>query len=175
MNHQVDHCNANHRFTGFRERLVVFRQSTVFAEPREGPFNNPAFGQHFKAVRRSALHDLDGPAIPSDRPVDESAGITAVGEDQPQTSQPTGIVSQLLHQQLATIPILDIGRMHNQGHDQAQRVYDQMTLAAAYFLARVVATVPPFSAVLTDWLSRMPTEGVGCLPTLRRTRDRSRS
>jgi hypothetical protein len=80
-----------------------------------------------------------------------------------------------LHYKTTAVAILNVGRMDDQCHDEAQRIDDQMPLAALYFLARVVAARPPFSAVLTDWLSRMPTLGVGFLPAFVRTRARSRS
>jgi hypothetical protein len=59
--------------------------------------------------------------------------------------------------------------MDNQRHDQTDGIDDQMTLAAKDFLARVVPAIPPFSAVFTDWLSMMPTLGLGLRPAFRRT------
>jgi hypothetical protein len=47
------------------------------------------------------------------------------------------------------------------GHreDQAEAVDEDVPLAAIDLLARVVALRPPFSVVLTDWLSMMAAEG----------------
>ena len=98
--------------------------------------------------------------------------IAAVREDQLHSSE---ACTQLTNQQLAAIAILGVGRMHHQGDDQPQRVDDQMPLAARDLLTRIVTAVPPFSVVLTDWLSMMPTLGTGFLPTSRRTCPRSRS
>lgn len=37
-----------------------------------------------------------------------------------------------------------IRRMYDQGNDQAQRIHNEMALAARDFLARIEATIPPF-------------------------------
>ena len=50
---------------------------------------------------------------------------------------------------------------HHRQH-QAQRVYDDVPLAAVDLLARVVSTRPPFSVVLTDWLSKIAAVGWRC-------------
>ena len=84
-------------------------------------------------------------------------------------------MTDLLNDQSAAVAVLDIGWMNDQRHDQPERVDEDVALAPRYLLARVVATIPPFAAVLTDWLSRMPTLGVGFFPTFLRTRSRSRS
>jgi len=114
-----------------------------------------------------------GPAVaPAGRPVHEASGIPSFGKD---AFQPSESSSQLFYQQLPAIAILDIGRMHGQRQDQAQGVNDHMPLAPLDFLARVITAAPRFSAVLTDWLSMMPAEGVGFLPAFRRTWPRRRS
>ncbi len=172
MEHEVGHRNQDHSFTGFRPGLVVLGQSAVLAEPGEGALHDPALGEDDKTVGRVAFHDLDRAKKPTTGPVYELARIGAVRKDQLQSAKPC---TQLPNQELGPVAVLDIRGMHDQRHDQPQRVDDHMTLAAQDFLARVVPTIPPFSAVLTDWLSRMPTLGVGFFPAFRRTRARSRS
>ena len=172
MNHQVDHSDLDHAFTAVRQCLVVLGQSAVLTEPRKGALHDPTLGEDDKARGRLAFHDLDRAKKPTTGPVYELARIPAVRKDQLQSAKPR---TQLPNQELGPVAVLDIRGMHDQRHDQPQRVDDQMTLAAQDFLARVVPTIPPFSAVLTDWLSRMPTLGVGFFPAFRRTRARNRS
>ena len=172
MNHQIDHGNEDHTFTTAWQRLVVFGQSTVFSEPRKGPFYNPAFRQHHESADRLTRDDLDITTEPAAHPMHELPRIAAVREDQLQSAE---ACAQLTEEQLAAVAILKVRGMHEQGDDQPEGVDDQMTLATAYLLARIVPPVPPFSAVLTDWLSRMPTLGVGHLPACRRTRERRQS
>ena len=172
MEHEVGHRNQDHSFTGFRPGLVVLGQSAVLAQPREGAFDDPALGQHDEAMRFGTLDDLHKTPVPASRPVDKPPGIAAVGKDQLQSAKPR---TQLLNDESAAVAVLKVGRMDDQSHDQTKRVDEDVTLAPAYLLARVVTAVPPFSAVLTVWLSRMPTLGVGIFPAFRRTCARSRS
>ena len=171
MNHQVDHRNQDHAFTALRQGLVIFRQSAIFPEPCERPLNDPAFGSYDEPLRRRPFHDLHEAPEPAAGPIHKLAGVAAVGKDQLQSSPSS---SQLPNDEPCPVPVLNIGRMDHQGHDQAQGVHDQMTLAAKDLLARIVPTIPPFSAVLTVWLSRIPTLGVGFFPALRRAIHRSR-
>ena len=171
MNHQVYHGYLDHAFAACWQCLVVFRQSTVLPEPREGAFHDPSFRQHDESVQFRALDDLHRAKMPATGPVHELARIAAVGKDQSQSAKTT---AQLLYDKSAAVAVLDIGWMNNQRHDQPERIDEDVPLTPGYLLARVVATIPPFSAVLTDWLSRMPTLGVGFLPAFRRTCARSR-
>lgn len=166
MKHDVDHRDEDHGFAAVGEGFVTLRQPPVSALPREGPFDNPALRQHREAAGLGPLLDFDGPSEPAGGPADEPAGIAAVGEDD---VQPSKARTELRDRKLATRAVLDIGRMDHQRQNQTRRVDDEMTLAAADLLPRVVAPRPPFSAVLTLWLSMMPTRGVGFFPTRRRS------
>ncbi len=166
MNHQVDHSNDYPCFTTLCQCLVVLGQAAVLTQPSEGSFDNPSLRQHHKSVRCGTLDDFNEASGPAACPINKPAGIAAVGEDQLQTSKTR---SQFVEHQLAAVSILNVGRMDNQRHDQANGIDDQMALAAKDFLARIVPAVPPLSAVFTDWLSMMPTLGVGLRPAFRRT------
>jgi len=54
-------------------------------------------------------------------------------------------------------------------HDQAHCVHHQMALASVHFLARIVAAWPPFSVVLTLWLSIIAALGAAWRPLSFRT------
>jgi hypothetical protein len=69
------------------------------------------------------------------------------------------------------LPILDVGGVDHHRQDQAERIDEDMAFAAFDLLARIVATVPPFS-VLTLWLSKTAALGVGLRPAFLRTRSR---
>jgi len=172
MEHDIGHGNKDHRLAAFDQSLVVFGQSAVLAEPGERALDNPSLGQHDESMQLRALHDLYKTPVPASCPIDKPPGIAPIGENQ---LQPAKACAQLPNEQSAAVAVLDIRRMHDQGDDHPKRIDDHMPLAPTYFLARVVPTVPPFSAVLTDWLSIIPTLGVGFLPAFFRTRARSRS
>ncbi len=121
-------------------------------------------------MRLRAFDDFNDPAVPADRPIYKLSGITAIGPDHFKAPPSR---AQLLDQQLAAVTILDVGRVNDQREDQAKRVNNDMALAPLGFLARIVPSVAPFSAVLTDWLSMMPALGVDLRPSSIRTRRRS--
>ena len=170
MNHHIDHGNTNHRLTALNQSLIVFGKSSVLPKPCKRSFNNPSLGENNKLVRIRSFDDFDNPAVPADRPIHKLPGITAISPDHFKASPSR---TQLLDQQLAAITVLDVGRVNDQREDQAERVNDDMTLAPLGFLARIVPSVAPFSAVLTDWLSMIPALGVGLRPSSIRTRRRS--
>ncbi len=121
-------------------------------------------------MRLRAFDDFNNPAIPANRPIHKLPGVTAVGPDDLKAPPSR---TELFDQQLATVAVLDVGRVNDQRENQAERVNDDMALAPLGLLARIVPSVAPFSAVLTDWLSMMPALGVGLRPSSIRTRRRS--
>ena len=76
--------------------------------------------------------------------------IAAIGE---QLFQERKHPEQVRHDQNAAIAILNIGRMDNGMKQQAQRVYENMSLLTLDLLARIIAVRidagPPFSALFT--------------------------
>ena len=55
--------------------------------------------------------------------------------------------------------------MHHHRQQQPHGIYNDVSLSTVDLLASVIATRPPFSVVLTDWLSMMAALGVGLLPS----------
>jgi hypothetical protein len=174
VQHQVDHGQADHRFAALRTGLVILAEPTILAQPREGAFHNPAFGQHHEPARIVSPDDLDCAFVPTLRILHQFASVPAI---RPQLLQSLETTRNISEHPFRAIAILHIASMHRQADDQAQRIHDQMTLSPRDFLARIVAVAPPFwgAAVLMLWLSMMPAEGVGLRPLLRRTRSRKRS
>jgi hypothetical protein len=72
------------------------------------------------------------------------------------------------HHQNATIAILDIRRMHDCVEQQALGIYEDVALLTLDFLARIIPMRidfgPPFSALLTLWLSIIATVGLASRP-----------
>jgi len=175
MNHQVDHGESDHRFAAGREGFVILAEPAVLAEPAEGSFDDPAPWQHHERRQVGVpFDDLKHPLAQRHRPVNELPRVACIRPDQFQSRE---FVFQFRHRQFGTIAILNAGRMHYHGDDQAERVDDQMPFSAGDFLPRVVSMRPPFRGahVLMDWLSRMPALGVACRPAATRTCSRSES
>jgi hypothetical protein len=73
------------------------------------------------------------------------------------------------------VVVLDGGGVDDHHEDQPERIDEQAALAAEEPLTAVVAPRPPFSVVLTDWLSRIAADGCRSRPSARRRSPRSSS
>ena len=104
--------------------------------------------------------------------LDQLSSIASIGPDQPHAGKPP---YQFIDDQLGSISILDIGRMHYHRQQQPHGIYNDVSLSTVDLLASVIATRPPFPVVLTDWLSMMAALGVGLLPSAFRTLGRRAS
>ena len=141
------------------QSFVVLAQPTAPAEPRECSFNHPSSRQHLKVVAvPGAFDNLEGPACQGPDPLDQLSSIASIGPDQPHAGKPP---YQFIDDQLRSISILDIGRMHHHRQQQPHGIHNDVSLSTVDLLASVIATRPPFSVVLTDWLSMMAALGVG--------------
>ena len=58
--------------------------------------------------------------------------------------------------------------MHQDVHQQAVGIHQDVPLAAFHFLTPIVAAQPPFWLVFTDWLSIIAALGVGSRPCFTR-------
>ena len=113
------------------------------------------------------LYDLQHPFAPVLRLLKQLAGVTSIG---PYFSQPGKPIRQIFQNQLRSVTVLDVSRVNGTTQNQAQRIYDDVTLAPLYFLAGVVAARAPFSVVFTLWLSTIAALGLFLRPSLSRMR-----
>ena len=156
--------------------LVVLGEAAATTEPREGAFDDPALGQDLEADSLiGAFDDLDLPRTEGLHGGSRDGSlIAAIGEDAlDERKHPT---HRLKHEQPA-VAILDVGRMNHDVQREAERVDQDMSLLSFDFLPRVVARRvdprPPFSALLTLWLSMIAAVGLASLPACSRTATKS--
>ena len=158
----MNHSYVDPHLRCIGQSFVVLAQPTAPAEPRECSFNHPSSRQHLKVVAVSrALHNLEHPACHGPDPLDQLSSIASIGPDQPHSGESP---SQFIDDQLGSISILNIGRMHHHRKQQPHGIYNDVSLSTVDLLASVIATRPPFSVVFTDWLSMMAALGVGLPP-----------
>ena len=91
--------------------------------------------------------------------------VAAIGEELPQERMQSEHCRQ---HQFAAVAILNIGGMHNRMQQQAYGIDEDMALLAIDLFPRVVAiridAGPPFSALLTLWLSITQAVGLASRP-----------
>lgn len=106
-------------------------------------------------------HDLQGdPGLLADL-FDTSPSETAIPPDM---GEPRCPLLGFSDRWRGTIPLLDRRRLDLYGGRKPQRVYDREPRPPFDLLARVEPAEPPFSVVLTDWLSTIPPLGKGSRP-----------
>ncbi len=174
VEHQIDHREVDEVFSGLGEVLIVFAESAVTIEPGECPLDDPAPRQHLEAFGRVAA--TDDFELPSGELLDPLLQFPAVAAVGPELFQPRAFEPDLLDQLARPVAILHAGRMHHHARGQSQGIDDKVALTSFNLLASVVtATRPPFSVVLTDWLSMMAALGVASRPFHSRSRSWSLS
>jgi hypothetical protein len=171
----VGHGGIDHALAVYGIELVILCQALVSSQPGKGAFHYPAAWQDFKAFHVVAAQDnLDREAVLLLGPREQVACILSICPDLLQARKVLGTVLQNL---LGSLPVILVGGGDKDLQDPSARVYEEVAFAAFDFLVRVIADVivcfaPPFSVVLTDWLSKTAAEGVGSCCS--RTRSASR-
>jgi hypothetical protein len=142
----------------------------VTAQPAEGSLHNPAAWKHIETLNLvGSFHDLQLEQVAGAQlgnPLDKFPGISPISPNEPDAPE---AVAYPVEQQFGAVPILNVGPMDDYRNNQTQCVYQQMALAAVDFLAGIISMDPPFSVVLTDWLSMIAALGLASRPTAMRT------
>src|SRR5919205_328464 len=138
---------------------LTARFSKSFASRRQRPSQ--------AKVRSTPAADIPGP--PAARPGHglrgRLASVGAVGEDALDEGEQPPRSAQ---QRDGAVAVLDVGRLDRGAQQQAERVDQHVPLLALDLLARIetrrVDARPPFSALLTLWLSMIAAVGLASLP-----------
>ena len=146
------------------EAFPVLGQSSAAAEPSEGAFDDPSLGQRDEAyglTRPLDDLDVDPRQNPFHRALELRPLVAAVGIE---LNQERKGAKQARHQQHAAVAVLDVGGVHDGVHQQALGIDEDVSLLALDLLACIVARRinrrPPFSALLTLWLSMIAAVGL---------------
>ena len=151
--------------------LEVLGQATTAIEPRDRAFHDPAFGEHDEAVAVAAAHDLKLPeAGAGDGRFHLLSLVAGVADDALDKGKAP---PSLPEQRLRPVPVLHAGRVDVDGEQQAERIGQDVALAADHLLAGIVAgrveRAPPLRAPLALWLSMIAVVGLASRPAFSRT------
>ena len=169
----MNHGDLNPSFSCLRQGFIVLAQPTTPPQPGQSAFDNPPARQHLElmAVWRPS-DDLQQPATECTSPIDQLPSIAPIGPNQP---EPRVFPYQFTQHQFGSVAVLDTGSVDDDRQKQAKGVNYYMALAPTNLLAGIIAARPPFSVVLTDWLSIIAALGVGSRPSDSRTLGRKLS
>ncbi len=165
--HNVNHGDINERFARSGVCVVVLPQATIPPQPGNRPFHHPESRQHVEArYPIGTLAAGQGPATNVLHPFHHLASIAPIGPHHPHVRL---LPVEVVHHQPCPVPVLDIGGMHHHRHHHAHGIHQQMACASVEVVASISPARPPFSVVVTDWLSRIAALGAASRPAATRT------
>ena len=136
--HETDHCYVNHAFSSSCVSFVVAIESTTTTQPAEGSLDHPAAGQHSKSVLVGSFDNLHGATPQLSGPIDQNASVASIGPNVFEGA-PRFLPIEYRQQLPSGVPVLNIGRQHQNPQHQAQRVHEHVPLAPIDLLACVVS------------------------------------
>ena len=135
--HDADHGEAEEGGDGSGVTLEVAGQAAVAADPGKGTLDDPSLGQDDKAMGIAALDDLQGPGSGFGDDLRHFWSlIPGVGKDAFDKREGSPRRAQKLAR---TIAILHVGGVDRDVQQEAQRIDQDVALAAGDFLARIEA------------------------------------
>ena len=162
MKHKAGEGEIVESGEGLGKPFVIACQTPKACGPSKAAFNHPSARQQYEAMLGlGVFNDLQLNAVSLRRLLGALARIALVHIGQLHAL--IGNVLQRLREFLDLRTILFIGRGHMQCEQLSQRIDRRMPLLAFDFLASVIShridADPPFSALLTLWLSTMASVG----------------
>jgi hypothetical protein len=136
--HDADHGEADESRGSPGIALEVAGQSAVAADPGQGSFDDPAFGQDDEAVQFIAFDDLQLPGAG----LCDGGGrlrplVAGVGEDA--FDEREHAPGATIENQSRTVPVLHVGRMNDDIQEETERIDEDVPLATRDLLARIKA------------------------------------
>lgn len=136
--HDADHGEAHEGGGGARVSLEVACQAAIVADPCQRPLDDPSLGKDDEFVQLIALDDFDDPTPCAGSSLRHAWSLIAgVGENA--LDEWEGAARALIENQPCPVAILDIGGVNDDVQEQAQRVDEDVPLAAGDLLARIKA------------------------------------
>ena len=136
--HDLDHGEADEGDGDSGVTLEVAREPAVAADPGEAALDDPALGQGLEARDVGPPDDLDPPrADAGEAPREAGPAIAAIGEDALDEGEEAS--GAPVEHARRTVAIMDVGGVDDDVQQQAERVDEDVALAARDLLPRIVA------------------------------------
>ena len=146
--HDADHCEADEGCDGSGVALEVSCEATAAADPGDGSFDDPSLRDDLETdCSVGALNDVDHPGAGFRRGLSGFRTlVAAVGIDAFDERKQAARTS--IEDQRNAITVLDVGGMNRNAQQEAERVDQDVPLAARNLLACIIALRverrPPF-------------------------------
>ena len=171
--HEGDHGPQDHGFVAGGQVLIIAGGAAVFADPGEGPFDDPVAGQDLEGVRVALGHDLEG-HLQCGGPGGQRAGVSGIGPDQADT--PAGAVGVPQQRPAATRSWTDAAvTTTSKIRPVVSTAMCRLRPLTFLALSQPRVALGTVSAARTDWESITAAVGWGVRPAAVRTWARSTS
>ncbi len=180
-------------FASSWEQFIILAQASLTIQPGKGAFDHPAPGEQLKASRiplgvclfpqelleqgrilttrrHRSPHTDHTPAQLALDPLRKTLFVTLI---RPEHLPMRKTTLKTLQQGRSPLRIRQRSSLDLHFQHKALRIHQHLALATFDLLASIIASQPPFSVVLTDWLSRIAARGWASRPMCCRTRSRS--
>ena len=136
--HDADHSEAYEGGDGSRVALEIARQAAVATDPGERALDDPAFGENDEAMQLISPDDLQRPSSGLCDGCGQLRSLVAgIGEDALDEGEEAARAP--IKDKPSAIAILHVGRVDDDIQQEAERVDEDMPLAARDLLARIEA------------------------------------
>jgi hypothetical protein len=136
--HEPDHGEPDEGGDGAGVALEIARQAAVAADPGERALDDPTLGEDDEAMQLAALDDLQRPRAGLGYGRGERRALIArVGEDALDEGKETARAD--IEDTPCSIAVLHCGRVNDNVQEEAERIDEDVPLAARDLLARIVA------------------------------------
>ena len=166
VQHEADGRQGDHCLGDFGEFLVILGQTSVPSKPAQCSFDDPSPGQDDEADPGDAANDDQGQAEQKAGEQSWQAVVNAVGEHR---LEPAGQRLDPAQQVPRAVGVLNVGGVDDDTQQEAGGIDRDVACAAPDLLGRIIATRPPFSVVLTLWVSMMAAVGLASRPSCSRS------
>ena len=119
-----------------RVALEVAREASVMADPCEGSLDDPAFGQDDEAVQLIAFDDLEPPGTGL---CNGGRGLPSLvaGIDEDALDEGKEAARAPIEDERCAVAVLHVGGMDDDVQQEAERIDEDVALAARDLLARI--------------------------------------
>ena len=171
--HSLGHRQIDERLGVIDAHLVVADQTPGLDQPTESSFHDPALGQNLEAFRNvAALDDLQINLAVTGKIRDFSFQLSGIASVGPNPLQPAVAVAQCGKQQSCPVTILNVCGGDLQVKDEAERIYQNVSLSSCNFLTRIKATKSGLVSCANALAVEDRSSRGFFLPCLRRARSR---
>jgi hypothetical protein len=134
--HKADHGEPDEGSDGARVSLEIACQAAIAADPGQGSFDDPAFGQDDEFVQFMSFDDLDHPMAGAGSGARDAWSLIAgIGEDALDEGEQAA--SATIENQPRPVAVLNVGRMNDDVQQEAERIDQDVALAPDDLLARI--------------------------------------